>query len=86
MIVSKEYVDNINKIVRENTNIKQWRKTEVVVLWLKNTENNSLFIKFDIVDFYTSMLKELLLEAVNFAKSKKSIDDKFIKTILHARK
>lgn len=86
MIVSKEYVDNINKIVRENTNIKQWRKTDVVVSWLKNTENNSLFIKLDIVDFYTSMLKELLLEAVNFAKSKKSIDDEFIKTILHACK
>ena len=87
-IVSKEYIDNINKIIREKTNVHQWRNTDPVVTWFQNIENKDIssFIKFDIVVFYSSIWKDLLINAINFAKSITTIDDKVIKTILHTRK
>ena len=87
-IVSKEYIDSINKIIREKTNVNQWRNTDAVITWFQNIENKEIssFIKFDIVDFYPSISKDLLINAINFAKSITPIDDKIIKTILHARK
>ena len=42
----------------------------------------SLFIKF-IIDFYPSISKDLLINAINFPKSITPIDNKIIKTILH---
>ena len=61
---------------------------DAVVTWFKNIENNhiSLFIKFDIVDFYPSGSKDLLMNAINFTKSIAPIHHKIIKTILHAVK
>ena len=87
-IVSKEYIDSINKIIREKANVNQWRNTDAVVTGFQNIENKEIssFIKFDIVDFYPSISKDLLTNAINFAKSITPIDDKIIKTILHARK
>ena len=32
-IISKEYIDNINKIIREKANVNQWRNTDPVVTW-----------------------------------------------------
>ena len=40
-IVSKEYIDSINKFLREKANVNQWTNTEAVVTWLKNIETNS---------------------------------------------
>ena len=87
-IASKEYIDSINKIITEKTNVNQWRNTDAEVTWFQNIENKniSLFIKFDIVDFYPSISNNFLINAINFAKSITPIDDKIIKTILHTRK
>ena len=87
-IVSKEYIDSINKIVREETNVNQWRNTDAVLTWFQNIENKEISsaLKFDMVNFYLSISKDLLINANNFAKSITPIDDKIIKTILHARK
>ena len=59
-----------------------------MITWFKNikSKSSSSFIKFDIVDFYPSISKDLLLKAINFAKSVTPIQDKFIETILHSRK
>ena len=82
-IVSKEHTDTINKIIREKTYVKQWRNTDAVVMWFQNIKNKdiSLFIKFDIVDFYP-ISKDLLINAITFAKSITPIDDKIIKTYI----
>ena len=87
-IVSKHYIDQKNKSVREKLNVNQWRNTQAVITWFKNIKNksSSSFIKFDIADFHTSISKDLLLKAINFAKSITPIQDKFIETILHSRK
>ena len=59
-----------------------------MITWFKNikSKNRNSFIKFDIVDFYPSISKELLLKAINFARSVTPIQDKFIETILHSHK
>ena len=87
-IASKEYIDSINKIIREKTNANQWRNTDAVVTWFQNIENKdiSLFIKFGIVNFHPSISNNFLINANKFAKSITPIDDKIIKTILHTRK
>ena len=51
-----------------------------------NIKSSSSFIKFDIADFYPSISRDLLLKAINFAKSITPILDKFMETILHSRK
>ena len=70
-IVRKHHIDQINKPIREKLNVNQWRDTQAVMAWFKNikSKSNSSFIKFDIVNFYPSISKELLLKVINFAKS-----------------
>ena len=59
-----------------------------MIIWFKNikSKSSSSFIKFDNVDFYLSITRNLLLKAINFARSVTPIQDKFIETILHSRK
>ena len=68
-IVSKHYIDKINKSIRENSNVNQWINTHAVITWFKNIKRkrSSYFIKFGIVDFYPS-ISTLLSKAINFAK------------------
>ena len=85
---NKKYINRINETVREKTNVNQWTNTDAVVTWFQNTENSDIssFIIFDIVDIYPSISKDLLINAINFAKSITTIDDTILKTILHACK
>ena len=87
-IVSKHYIDQINKSIREKLNVNQWINMEAVITWFKNikSKSSSSFIKFDIVNFYPSISKGFLLKAINFSKSITPIQDKFIENILHSCK
>ena len=87
-IGSKHFIDQINKSIRKKLNVNQWRNAQAVITWFKNIKSKSSnsFIKFGIVDFYPSISKDLLLKAINFAKSVTPIQNKFIETILHSRK
>ena len=70
--MSKEYIDRINTTIRKKTtNVNQWRNTDAVVTWFQNIENKDIcwFIKFDIVDFYPSISKDIITNAISFAKS-----------------
>ena len=53
-------------------------ETLAVITWFQNIENKDIssFIKFDIVDFYPSISKDISINAINFAKSITPIDDK----------
>ena len=72
--VSKQILDNINNSIRRNTSLTQWKNTNEVINWFNQISNkkNKYFIKFDIVDFYPSITKKSILEALSFA-------NKFIK-------
>ena len=43
-------------------------------------------MQFDICEFYPSTSEELLMKALDFAKSKTNVSDKEIEIILHCRK
>ena len=51
--------------------MNQWRNTKSVMELFKAITNKgkSLFIKLDIVEFYTSLSKELSSKVVKFAQS-----------------
>ena len=87
-IISKHYLELVNNKIREKTQMNQWRNTKSVIEWFKAIKNKSKssFIKFDIVEFYPSISKELLSKAIEYAQSLTTIEEKVIKTIYHARK
>jgi hypothetical protein len=60
--VSKKILENINRMVRVNTKLNQWRSTADVIAWFYTLENKSTFsfIVFDVVDFYPSISENLL--------------------------
>ena len=64
------------------------RNTKPVMEWFKAIKNKSKssFIKFDIVEFYPSISKELLSKAIKYAQSVTTIEEKVVKTIYHAHK
>ena len=68
--------------------MNQWHNTKSVIEWFKaiKNESKSSFIKFDIVEFYPSISKELLSKAIEYAQSVTTIEEKVIKTIYHGRK
>ena len=61
----------------KSNNLNQWKNTDSVLAWLKSLGNkpNPSFISFDIVDFYPSILEELLKEALTFASQYDNITD-----------
>ena len=87
-MISKKCLDKINKVIRSKANLHQWRNTSEVISWFKNIPNkyNCKFIKFDIIEFYSSITENLLKKSINFAKEYVNIDDDTINIIMHCRK
>ena len=87
-IASKHYIKEINKNIRRAINVNEWRNTQEVISWFKGNKNNekNSWTKFDIVEFYPSILKDLLTNVINFASTITSIDEKVIDTIVLSRK
>ena len=68
--------------------MNQWQNTQAVITWFKSIENkrSSSFIKFDIVNFYPSITKELLTKSIHYAKSITTIEKEVVKSVFHAGK
>ena len=84
-IISK-HLNLLTKKNREKTQMNQCRDTKSFTEWFKASKSKSYFIKFDIVEFYPSISKELLSKVIEYAHSVTTIEEKVIKTIYHARK
>ena len=86
--ISKQILAKVVKIAREESQLKQWKNTDSVIMWFNNIQDKKrfTFINFDIVDFYPSISEELLLKSINFAKKYTSISDDEIQVILQSRK
>ena len=87
-IVSRNIFQRINEVVRNETRLQQWRETKKVIDWFTGmaNKNKCKFFKFDIVDFYPSISKDILLKSIDFAKKYSKITKKEIDIILHSRK
>ena len=64
-----------------------YTNTQAVITWFKSIENkrSSSFIKFDIVEFYPSITKELLTKSINYGKSITTIEGEVITTVFLTR-
>lgn len=85
--ISKEILQTIVKSVAASTNVNLWRSTQSVLEWFNAIENkqNAAFICFDIVDFYPSITKKLLSEAIDFASEYVNISPSEKQIIMHAK-
>ena len=83
MIISK-----INKTIREATTLNQWNSSSSVIDWFDEITNKDKhkFTQVDIVDFYPSISKKLLENALEFAREYTEISEEDIAIIFHARK
>ena len=68
--ISKQKLANIVKVVTEKTKANLWRSTHSVFTWFRELANKaiSVFIQFDVVDFYPSITEVLLNKALDYAK------------------
>ena len=75
-------------MIHKKSQVQQWKNTSTVISWFKNTpsKSRSKFIKFDIADFYPSITEELLSKSLEYARTIKAIDEKFLKVIMHSRR
>ena len=68
--------------------MNQWRNTSSVIKRFQNLpeKSKSKFLKFNIIDFYSSITEKLLKNAISLAKKFTAVSDNKIKIILNARK
>ena len=86
--ISKTILDKINVNLRNSLHLNQWKNIQEVIDWFKDIDNKQRykFIMFDIKDFYPSISKELLTDALTFAETINNLDDQDKKIIYHSRK
>ena len=65
-----------------------WKNYLDTIEWFKNIthKNKTTFIQFDIIDFYPSKMKELLLQSINLARNYTDITEEELDIILAYRK
>ena len=73
--IAKIIVEKINKTVREKVYCNQWRNGSNVIDWFQNIvdKGNFISIQFDIEEFYLSVIKHLMLKAIQHAQLYTSI-------------
>ena len=86
--ISKAILDKINEKVLLSTKVNQWKNTNSVIEWFRSINNKSecAFVIFDIVNFYPSITKELLEQAIQFTKTITDISTEDTNIIMQARK
>lgn len=69
-IVSQHNLETINIDIRWTTGLMQWGSNSTVIDWFCTVENKAVcrFTQFDIVCFYPSVTKSLLLKDSDFVK------------------
>ena len=68
--------------------LNQWKNTKSVINWFNSIENKQKhrFIKFDVKDFYPSISRNTLLEALALAKIFCTISKDDIDTVVYCCK
>ena len=86
--ISKYIIQQLNSKVRNVSPVNQWQETSTVINWFRNIKNKMkrIFMQYNIEEFYSSILKEILLKAITYAKALVNISGEEINTIMHSRK
>ena len=74
--------------IQKNSINNLWKNIYDAIKWFKNINNkrNTTFIQFNIMDFYPSIMKELLFNSINLARNFIDITDEQLEIILNRRK
>ena len=81
-------LDTIDSTICKKTKLNQWYSFSSVITWFSNIpkKNECKFSKFDVVNFYPSIMEELLTASIDFAREHMEISDETIYIIMQARK
>ena len=73
----KVILDEMNKNIRENLQLNQWKNASTVIDLFITIQEKHLhsFVIFGIKDFYPSIKEKLLIKALKFAESYTDISD-----------
>ena len=65
-LVSKRILNNINGRLKEKLDVTLWKNLAAVIEWFRSIEmkESCTFTNFDIVEFYLSILENLLNRAI----------------------
>ena len=85
--ISQSLLDTINANILKQTNINQWKKSQVITSF-KNikSKKTSSFVNFDVENFYPSISIDLFTGAISYAKTITNIDDDQLSMIMKSRK
>ena len=86
--VSKNILEKIRDFILEKTKLLQFKNNISVIQWFNKIPNkqNCYFIQFDICDFYPSINKKLLSDAIEWAQTFTPINRQHREIIFHVRK
>ena len=84
--ISKQILTSIIKDVRTATSLIQWKNTGELLQWFNNIKNKSSkrFISFDIVEFYPSITKAHLINALDYASQFSNFNKSDTDIIFHS--
>ena len=87
-LVSKDLIQRITSRLLSGPKYNLWKNSMDIIDWFKNIRNKkrSTFIQFDIIEFYSSITRELLLKSLNHAREYTDITDEEVEIILACRK
>ena len=85
-LISKDLIQRITSRLLSGPNL--WKNSMDAIDWFKNIRDKkrSTFVQFDIIEFYPSITKELLLKSLNHAREYTDITDEEVEITLACRK
>ena len=86
--ISKKILDRVNTDLRLKTGFNQWKSTNDCLNWFNDLEGKEDFrcTKLDIQSFYPEIGKQLLKNALNWARKHTQINEEEIEIIFHCRR
>ena len=87
-MISKCIIQNIVNSVKKANHCNLWENSYETIEWFKGIKNKSkaTFIQFDIIDFYPSITRNLLIDSINYARKYIDITNEQYEIILACRK
>ena len=84
--IAKVILEEINTKIREKLSLRQWKSTNDCLKWFNeiNDKPNLCFLKFDVESFYSSISKDLLSKALQFACKHTFLSKEDQDTITHS--
>ena len=86
--ISKFIIQNIVNSVKKANHCNLWGNSYETIEWFRRIKNKSkaTFIQFDIIHFYPSITKNILIDSINYARKYIDITNEQYEIILACRK